>query len=104
MLQKDIIRESSSPWAAPVVIEKTKTNSLNSVTQRDTFPLPRMDSILDALSGTTLFSTLDLFSGFWQMTVEERDKKKISFATYKGSYEFNRLPMGCATHQHRFNV
>ena len=74
MLDQDVIQPSFSPWSSPVVMVKKKDGSwrfcidyrkLNGATHRDAYPLPRIDSTLDSLTGSTLFTTLDLASGYW---------------------------------------
>ena len=103
MLGSGVIRPSNSPWSAPLVMVRKKDNSwqfcvdyrkLNSVTHRDAYPLPRIDATLDALSGSSLFSTLDLTSGYWQVEVAESDKEKTAFSTPQGHFEFNVMPFG----------
>ena len=73
LLANDIIRPSLSPWAAPIVLVKKKTGDdrlcidyrkLNAITKKDSFPLPRIDDVLDLLQGQKCFSTLDLASGY----------------------------------------
>lgn len=73
LLDADLIELSHSPWASPVILVRKKDGSyrfcidyrrLNSITIKDAHPLPRVDDSLDALSGATLFSTLDLSSGY----------------------------------------
>ncbi|KAA3678571.1 uncharacterized protein DEA37_0003326 [Paragonimus westermani] len=75
-LNKRVIRPSTSPWASPIVLVKKKDDSLrlcvdyrllNAITKRDSFPLPRIDTTLDALHDTRWFSTSDLASGYWQV-------------------------------------
>ncbi len=103
MVSNDLIRPSSSAWSAPIVVVKKKDGSLrlccdyrrlNSVTAKDSYPMPRIDDTLEALAGSCVFSTLDLVSGYHQVPVAESDKEKTAFVTHKGLFQFNRLPFG----------
>jgi hypothetical protein len=103
MLKHSIIRRSVSAWGAPVVLVKKKDNSrrfcvdfrrLNNQTQKDVYPLPRIEEMIDKLAQSQFFTTLDLASGYWQIEVTEEDKPKTAFNTGTGLYEFNVLPFG----------
>ena len=103
LLEQKVIRESSSPYASPLVVVRKKDGSirlcvdyrrLNAKTRKDAYPLPRIEESLDSLSGARWFSTLDLMSGYNQVEVMERDKPKTAFCTPFGLYEFNRMPFG----------
>ena len=76
MLARNIIRPSNSLYSAPIVLVTKKDGSnrmctdfrrLNELTKKDAFPLPRIVQILDHLHGATIFSSLDLASGHWQV-------------------------------------
>ena len=67
---------------------------LNAVTKADTFPLPRIDDLLDQLDKARYFSTLDLASGFWQIRMEPRSQEKTAFVTPQGLFEFRVMPFG----------
>lgn len=103
LLDAQIVRESCSPYASPIVLVKKKDGNLrlcvdyrqlNSKTRKDAFPLPRIEESLDALTGARWFSTLDLASGYNQVPVTERDKAKTAFCTPFGLFEWNRMPFG----------
>ena len=103
LLQRDIIRESTSAYASPIVIVRKKNNEirlcvdyrrLNKKTVRDAFPLPRVEESFDCLNGSKYFSTMDLTAGYNQVAVEESDKHKTAFTSPFGLYEYNRLPFG----------
>ncbi|KAK7877977.1 hypothetical protein WMY93_031357, partial [Mugilogobius chulae] len=103
LLADGVIEESCSPWASPVVLVKKKNGEwrfcidyrrLNSVTVRDSHPLPRVDDTLDALSRLCWFSTLDFSHGYWQIDVAEEDRPKTAFNTGRGLYQWRSMPMG----------
>ena len=103
MLAKNVIRNSSSPYAAGIVMALKKDGTLrlcidyrllNKITIKDKFPLPRIDDTIDALYGARYFSTLDLLSGYWQIEINEADKHKTAFICELGLFEFNRMPFG----------
>ena len=103
MLEKKVIQPSSSAWASPIVLVPKKDGTqrfcvdyrrVNAVTKKDVYPLPRIDDILDTLSGTKYFSTLDLCSGYWQIQLDPDTREKSAFTTHSGLYEFTRMPFG----------
>jgi hypothetical protein len=67
---------------------------LNTVTVRDSYPLPRMDECIDSLGDARVFSTLDCNSGYWQITVSPQDKEKTTFTSHEGIFQFLRMPFG----------
>ncbi|CAG8732398.1 15956_t:CDS:1, partial [Dentiscutata heterogama] len=67
---------------------------LNNVTKKDTYPLSRIDDMLNNLGNAQWFISLDLTSGYWQVKVKEEDKEKTAFITKYGLYKFNAMPFG----------
>ena len=103
MIDNKLIQESSSPWSSPVVLVSKKNGKkrfcvdyrkLNAITKKDSYPLPRIDEMLDSLAGAKYFSTLDLMSGYWQVIMDPADREKTAFITRYGIYKFNVMPFG----------
>lgn len=104
MLDKGVIETSNSPWSSPIVLVKKKDGSirfcidyrkLNDVTIKDSYPIPRIDSTLDALAGAKWFSTIDLKSGYWQVKMAPDDKPKTAFSIPGGGHwQFLNMPFG----------
>lgn len=103
MRRQGVIEESQSPWASPAVLVKKKDGTirfcvdyrkLNAVTKKDSYPMPRIDDILDQLSGNSWFSSLDLKSGYWQVKIRSEDKEKTAFSIGNGLWQFTCMPFG----------
>ena len=67
---------------------------LNDATVKDAYPLPRIDDTLDMLAGKQWFSTLDLASGYWQVSLSQEARIKTAFATHSGLFQFNVMTFG----------
>ena len=104
MAEQGIIEPSTSPWCSPVVLLRKKDSSirfcidyrmLNHHTIKDSHPLPRIDDTLDALCGAKWFSTVDLKSGYHQVSVAPQDRPKTAFSfPGSGLWQFTVLAFG----------
>jgi hypothetical protein len=105
MLDQGIIVPSNSPYMAPCVFALKKSGEvricvdyreLNKKTVKDAYPLPLPDEIQERLQGDSVFSTLDLRSGYWQLPVALEDQHKTAFCPGHdfGLFEFRRMPFG----------
>nr|GFA05827.1 putative reverse transcriptase domain-containing protein [Tanacetum cinerariifolium] len=101
--KKCFIRPSSSPWGAPVLFVKKKDGSfqmcidykeLNKLTIKNRYPLPRIDDLFDQLQGSSVYSKIDLRSGYHQLRIHEEDIPITAFRTRYGNYEFQVMPFG----------
>ncbi|KAI0500013.1 hypothetical protein KFK09_018221 [Dendrobium nobile] len=90
LVDRGFVRPSVSPWGAPVLFVKKKDGTLrmcidyrdlNKVTIKNKYPLPRIDDLFDQLSGSSVFSKIDLRSGYYQVKVKETDVVKTAFST-----------------------
>ncbi|GKA03644.1 putative reverse transcriptase domain-containing protein [Tanacetum coccineum] len=100
---KGFIRSGSSPWGAPVLFVKKKDGSfwmcidyweLNKLMVKNHYPLPRIDDLFDQLQGSSVYSKIELRSGYHQLRVHEEDISKTTFRTRYGHYEFQVMPFG----------
>jgi hypothetical protein len=106
MLKQGIIEPCSSPWSSPVLLIRKRDNSfrfcvdyrrVNTTIKNDLFPIPRIDDILESVSGACVFSTLDMKSSFHQIELDENSRDFTAFRTASGSYRYCRLPQGLST-------
>ena len=116
-LKKEWIRESASPAAHPILFVKKKGTkdlrlcvdyrTLNDITIKDRYPLPRIDELQDQLQGATIFTRLDIQNAYHQIRIKEGDEWKTAFRTKFGLFEFLVVPFGLtnapATFQKRIN-
>ena len=101
MQKNKVIEPSSSPWASPIVLVRKRDGThrfcvdyreLNALTTPDSFPLPRIEDLLEQLGDSKYFSTIDLASGFWQIPMHPSSQPKAVFVVPQGLFEFRVMP------------
>ena len=103
LLEKGFIRPCVSPWGAPVLFVKKRDGTfrlcidyrqLNKLTVKNKYPLPRIDDLFDQLKGASIFSKIDLRSGYHQLKIKNTDVHNMVFRTRYGHYEFLVMSFG----------
>ncbi|KAK1627778.1 hypothetical protein QYE76_002093 [Lolium multiflorum] len=103
MLAKGLIKPSASPWRSPVLFVDKKDGTirlctdyrkLNDVTIKNKYPLPKIEDLFDQLTGATVFSKIDLRTGYHQLKIRASDIPKTAFTTRYGLYEYNVMSFG----------
>ena len=106
LMKADIIKNSTSPWASPIIMVSKKDFSLrlavdyrhfNLILVKTLYALPDIADILASMSDMSVFLCLDLKSGYYQTAMKEEVKEKTVFVCNKGLFEFNVLPFGLAS-------
>nr|GFC02970.1 putative reverse transcriptase domain-containing protein [Tanacetum cinerariifolium] len=101
--EKGFIRLSSSPWGAPVLFVKKNDGSfrmcidykeLNKLTVKNRYPLSRMEDLFDQIQGSSVYSKIDLRSGYHQLRIREEDIPITAFWTRYGHFEFQVMLFG----------
>ena len=103
LVAKGVVRESTSPWASPIVLVKKMDGGVrpcvdyrkvNELVKHHGFPLPRIQDYLNAVAGSQLFSTFDITSGYCQIPPKEEEIPKSVFVCKYGHFEMTRMPFG----------
>lgn len=104
MLRLGVIKPSNSPWSSPILLVRKKNGELracfdgrklNTITVKDAYPLPRIDSILNQLRDSRYLTSIDLRKAFWQIPLEKSSREKTAFCVPgMGLFEFVVMPFG----------
>lgn len=103
MLSLGIIEASKSEWCNPVVLVPKMDGSirfcidfryLNTISQFDSYPTPRIDDLLERLGKAEYLTTIDLCKGYWQVPLTERSRELTAFRTPWGLFQFTVMPFG----------
>ena len=103
MMELGVVRPSRSEWASPLILVKKPNNEwrpcvdyrqVNRITKGETYPLPRLDDLIDQVGQAPFITTLDLSKGYWQIPLTLRAQEISAFSTPFGQYEFLTMPFG----------
>lgn len=104
LLKSGVVKESMSPYNSPVLmVPKAEPGKwrfcldcryINDLTEDQYFPIPLIDEAMDGLAGASIFSTIDMSSGYHQVEMEEESSEMCAFSTRQGHFQYTKLPMG----------
>ena len=109
LLRAKVIWVSQSSWSAPIIVVPKGDggkhlvidyHTLNKVTRKFIWPVPKVEDIFSQLNGTKYFSTLDLQAGYCHIPLDEFSIPKTAFTSPFGKYEYNKVPLDSHKHQH----
>ena len=112
MLNADVIQESSSPYASPIVLVKKKDGShrfcidyrkINKITRGDAHPIPDQEALFSKLAKAKYFTKIDMTKGYWQIGVQVDSRQYTAFQAGGKLYEFKRMAFGLKNAPATFN-
>ena len=101
-----LVEPTYSYWAAPSILVKKKDGNyrlvvdyrgLNKQIEKTSWPLPRINDVIESMDGNCFFSNIDLTSGYFQIVLHKESQDLTAFITPMGLYKWKRLPMGLAS-------
>ena len=113
MMDKGLIRPSTSPCGAPILFAKKKDGSLrlcvdyrrlNDITIKNVYPLPLITEMLDRIAGSEWFTSLDLKDAYWLVRIRKGDEWKTAFRTRYGLFEYLVMPFGLSNAPSNFQA
>lgn len=112
MEKAGVIKEGESPWASPICLslKKDKTwrvcydyRALNAITKIDSAPIPRTDDLLEAAGGATIYTTLDLKSGYNNVPMDKESQMKAAIVSHEKSYHVLKMGFGLSNSPAQFS-
>lgn len=105
LLKYNLIKESHSPFSAPVTLANKRDEGrrcrlvvdyrkLNDLIELESYPFPRVDDMIEKTVGCKYFTTLDINSAFWSVAIMKKDRPKTAFVTTNGHFEWKVMPFG----------
>jgi len=114
MLQCGVITRGYSPWASNGVLAKDKKTGkigfctdyrqLNAITTFQSYTIPQIDDVLDSLSFSSYFHSIDLIRGYWQICESDGSHLKTAFVPREGTFIYKRMPFGVVNGPHEFQL
>ena len=103
LVKEGVLEKADGRWSSPIYLANKKSGELricadmrklNAITRLPTYPIPRIDDTLEALSGSALFCVLDMNAAYHQISIDPVDRDKATITTPLGNYRYKRMCFG----------